>query len=152
MPRIWYMTVRYAIRLGSHKMVRRRTSCAELPCDNTGRNLAGAIPHERLLACVRSPLAVVLLNVYASHWLRFVGFGVQRFLDLVQKSFHPRFRLLNLFDRLVIQYAGAAPGYMPGVLQINTQMSPDVQAGNNVPVHITVGGVTSQDSVTLAVH
>ena len=77
---------------------------------------------------------------------------MQRFLDLVQKSFHPRFRLLNLFDRLVIQYAGAAPGYMPGVPQINTQMSPDVQAGNNVPVHITVGGVTSQDSVTLAVH
>jgi uncharacterized protein (TIGR03437 family) len=51
-----------------------------------------------------------------------------------------------------VKYAGAAPGFPPGVLQINAQMSPNVQAGNAVPVHITVGGVTSQDGVTLAVH
>jgi len=50
-----------------------------------------------------------------------------------------------------VQYAGAAPGMMPGVLQINAQMSQNVQAGNSVPVHITVGGITSQDGVTLAV-
>ena len=50
-----------------------------------------------------------------------------------------------------LKYAGAAPGMMPGVLQINAQMSPNVQAGNSVPVHITVGGVTSKDGVTLAV-
>jgi uncharacterized protein (TIGR03437 family) len=50
-----------------------------------------------------------------------------------------------------VQYAGAAPGYMPGVLQINAQMSPGVQAGSNVPVHITISGVSSQDGVTLAV-
>jgi uncharacterized protein (TIGR03437 family) len=50
-----------------------------------------------------------------------------------------------------VQYAGAAPGMMPGVLQINAQMSPNVQAGNAVPVKITIGGVTSQTGVTLAV-
>ena len=50
-----------------------------------------------------------------------------------------------------VLYAGAAPGYMPGVLQINAQMSPDAQAGSAVPVRITIGGVSSQDSVTLAV-
>jgi uncharacterized protein (TIGR03437 family) len=50
-----------------------------------------------------------------------------------------------------VLYAGAAPGYMPGVLQINAQMSPNVQAGNAVPVHIAIGGASSQDSVTLAV-
>ena len=50
-----------------------------------------------------------------------------------------------------VQYAGAAPGYMPGVLQINAQMSPGVQAGSNVPVHITISDVSSQDGVTLAV-
>jgi uncharacterized protein (TIGR03437 family) len=50
-----------------------------------------------------------------------------------------------------VQYAGAAPGMMPGVLQINAQMSPNVQAGNAVPVAITIGGVTSQAGVTLAV-
>ena len=51
-----------------------------------------------------------------------------------------------------VAYAGAAPGYPPGVLQINAQMSPNVQAGNAVPVQITIGGVTSQSGVTLAVH
>ena len=50
-----------------------------------------------------------------------------------------------------VLYAGGAPGYMPGVLQINAQMSPDVQAGNAVPVRITIGGASSQDAVTLAV-
>ena len=50
-----------------------------------------------------------------------------------------------------VKYVGAAPGMMPGVLQINAQMSPNVQAGSSVPVHITVGGVTSKDGVTLAV-
>jgi uncharacterized protein (TIGR03437 family) len=50
-----------------------------------------------------------------------------------------------------VQYAGAAPGMMPGVLQVNAQMSPNVEAGNSVPVHVTVGGVASQDGVTLAV-
>ena len=51
-----------------------------------------------------------------------------------------------------VQYAGAAPGYVSGVLQINAQMAPNVQAGNSVPVHVTIGGTTSQDGVTLAVH
>jgi len=50
-----------------------------------------------------------------------------------------------------VQYVGAAPGYMPGVLQINAQMSANVAAGNSVPVRITIGGVASQDLVTLAV-
>ncbi len=50
-----------------------------------------------------------------------------------------------------VKYAGAAPGFPPGVLQINAQMSTNVQAGNAVPVHITIGGVTSRDGVTLVV-
>ena len=51
-----------------------------------------------------------------------------------------------------VKYAGAAPEFMTGVLQINAQMAPNVQPGNNVPVHITIGGAKSQDGVTLAVH
>ncbi|HUB80673.1 MAG TPA: glycoside hydrolase family 44 protein [Bryobacteraceae bacterium] len=51
----------------------------------------------------------------------------------------------------VVQYVGAAPGYLAGLLQINAQMSANVAPGNNVPVHVTIGGVTSQDGVTLAV-
>jgi uncharacterized protein (TIGR03437 family) len=50
-----------------------------------------------------------------------------------------------------VQYAGAAPGYMPGVLQINAVVPVEVQPSNNVPVQITIGGVSSQVSVTLAV-
>jgi uncharacterized protein (TIGR03437 family) len=50
-----------------------------------------------------------------------------------------------------VLYAGAAPGLMPGVLQINAQMSPNVAAGSGVPVRISIGGVASQDAVTVAV-
>jgi uncharacterized protein (TIGR03437 family) len=50
-----------------------------------------------------------------------------------------------------VQYAGAAPGLMPGVLQVNAQIPSGVSAGSSVPVHITVGGTRSQDGVTLAV-
>jgi uncharacterized protein (TIGR03437 family) len=50
-----------------------------------------------------------------------------------------------------VQYAGAAPGYMPGVLQINAQVPAEVQPGNNVPVQIAIGGVSSQVFVTVAV-
>ncbi|HMD70715.1 MAG TPA: glycoside hydrolase family 44 protein [Bryobacteraceae bacterium] len=50
-----------------------------------------------------------------------------------------------------VQYAGAAPGLMPGVLQINAQISTTAAAGVSVPVRITIGGVPSQDGVTLAV-
>ncbi|HEX3747768.1 MAG TPA: glycoside hydrolase family 44 protein [Bryobacteraceae bacterium] len=50
-----------------------------------------------------------------------------------------------------VKYAGAAPGFVAGVLQINAQMSPNVSAGSAVPVHITIGGAKSQDGVTLAV-
>jgi uncharacterized protein (TIGR03437 family) len=49
-----------------------------------------------------------------------------------------------------VQYAGAAPGYMPGVLQINAQVPAEVQSGN-LPVQINIGGVSSQAYVTLAV-
>ncbi len=51
-----------------------------------------------------------------------------------------------------VHYAGAAPGTMPGVLQVNAEIPASVQPGNSVPVHVTVGGVSSQDGVTLAVN
>jgi uncharacterized protein (TIGR03437 family) len=51
-----------------------------------------------------------------------------------------------------VSYAGAAPGMMPGVLQVDAEIAASVQPGNSVPVHVTIGGVSSQDSVTLAVN
>jgi uncharacterized protein (TIGR03437 family) len=50
-----------------------------------------------------------------------------------------------------VQYAGAAPGEMPGLFQINAQIPMNVQPGNQVPVQITVGAGTSQNRVTLAI-
>jgi uncharacterized protein (TIGR03437 family) len=38
-----------------------------------------------------------------------------------------------------VQYAGAAPGNMPGLLQINAQIPGNVQSGDKVPLHIMVG-------------
>ncbi len=51
-----------------------------------------------------------------------------------------------------VSYAGAAPGTMPGVLQVNAEIPAGVQPGNSVPVHVTVGGVASHDGVTLVVN
>ena len=50
-----------------------------------------------------------------------------------------------------IEYAGAAPGNIPGLLQINARMSTNVQPGDRVPVHVKIGAGISQDGVTLAV-
>jgi uncharacterized protein (TIGR03437 family) len=50
-----------------------------------------------------------------------------------------------------VQYAGAAPGEMPGLFQINAQIPMNVQPGNQVPVQITVGTSTSPNGVTLAI-
>ncbi len=50
-----------------------------------------------------------------------------------------------------VQYAGAAPGEMPGLFQINAQIPMSVQPGNQVPVQITVGAGASLNGVTLAI-
>jgi len=50
-----------------------------------------------------------------------------------------------------VEYAGAAPGNMPGLFQLNAQVPQDVQPGNNVAVVVTIGNATTQAGVTLAV-
>jgi len=50
-----------------------------------------------------------------------------------------------------VTYAGAAPGTMPGLFQINAQVPQNVQPGTDVPVTVTIGGSTSQAGVTMAV-
>jgi uncharacterized protein (TIGR03437 family) len=48
-------------------------------------------------------------------------------------------------------YQGAAPGLVAGVSEINVQVPAAVTPGSAVPVTITVGGVASQNTVTIAV-
>jgi uncharacterized protein (TIGR03437 family) len=47
-------------------------------------------------------------------------------------------------------YAGAAPGLVTGVLQINPKI-PDGVAAGSAPVVVTVGGISSQAGVTIFV-
>jgi len=49
-----------------------------------------------------------------------------------------------------VLYAGAAPGMVVGLLQVNVGVPPTVAAGNAVPVLLTVGNAVSQPGVTLA--
>jgi len=51
----------------------------------------------------------------------------------------------------VTNYAGAAPGLVSGVLQINAQVPAGVTPGPSVALAVTIGGVSSQTGVTLAV-
>ncbi|MBM3956698.1 MAG: SBBP repeat-containing protein [Gemmatimonadetes bacterium] len=50
-----------------------------------------------------------------------------------------------------VLYAGAAPGLVAGVLQVNVRIPATAPSGNAVPVTVTVGTATSQVGVTLAV-
>lgn len=49
----------------------------------------------------------------------------------------------------IVKYAGLAPGLV-GVYQVNVLLPASVQAGDSVPVTLTVGGVTS-NTVTMAI-
>jgi len=48
-------------------------------------------------------------------------------------------------------YGGNAPGEVEGVVQINVVVPPNVTPGLGLPVLVTIGGVTSQTAVTVAV-
>ncbi len=50
-----------------------------------------------------------------------------------------------------LQYAGAAPGEVAGLLQINVAIPTGITPGSAVPVAIAIGGITSPAGVTLAV-
>jgi uncharacterized protein (TIGR03437 family) len=50
-----------------------------------------------------------------------------------------------------INYAGAAPGLVAGVLQINALVPQGVAPGASVPVQVTIGGISAQAGVTVAV-
>jgi uncharacterized protein (TIGR03437 family) len=50
-----------------------------------------------------------------------------------------------------VQYAGAAPGLVAGVMQVNAVVPATVRSGAAVPVQVRVGLTTSPEGVTLAV-
>jgi uncharacterized protein (TIGR03437 family) len=51
----------------------------------------------------------------------------------------------------VVHYAGAAPGFVAGAMQINAQVPQGVQFGPRVPLHIVVGDSISSPGVTVAI-
>ncbi len=50
-----------------------------------------------------------------------------------------------------VLYAGAAPGYVSGLLQVNVRVPAEVSFGNSLPLKLFVGGQESQFNVTIAV-
>jgi uncharacterized protein (TIGR03437 family) len=50
-----------------------------------------------------------------------------------------------------LNYQGAAPGLVSGVVQINAQVPSGVTPGASVPVAVSFGGVSAQSGVTVAV-
>jgi uncharacterized protein (TIGR03437 family) len=50
-----------------------------------------------------------------------------------------------------VQFAGASPQLVFGVVQINATVPPGVAPGPGVPLAVTIGGVASQAGVTVAV-
>lgn len=54
-------------------------------------------------------------------------------------------------EKAEVTYAGAAPGQVSGMLQVNVRIPKDIKRGSVVPVTVTVGTATSQAGVTLAI-
>jgi len=50
-----------------------------------------------------------------------------------------------------LNFDGAAPGLVSGVLQINAQVPAELTPGPSVPVQISIGTATSLPAVTVAV-
>lgn len=48
-------------------------------------------------------------------------------------------------------YAGAAPGLVAGLVQVNVRVPSNVTSGNAVPVLLRVGSLESPAGVTMAV-
>jgi uncharacterized protein (TIGR03437 family) len=49
-----------------------------------------------------------------------------------------------------VTYAGAAPGQVAGMIQVNARVPADTPTGTTVPIQITIGSATSQANVFLA--
>lgn len=52
--------------------------------------------------------------------------------------------------RCEILYSGVAPGLVTGLLQINVVVPLDAPAGDNVPITVAAGGITSRDGPAIA--
>jgi uncharacterized protein (TIGR03437 family) len=50
----------------------------------------------------------------------------------------------------MVEYAGAAPGYVSGLLQINVQVPTSIDFGNLVPLMLNLGSFASQLDITIA--
>jgi uncharacterized protein (TIGR03437 family) len=50
-----------------------------------------------------------------------------------------------------VLFAGAAPGIVEGVIQVNLRVPQASQTGAAVPVLLKVGGSSSQSGITLAI-
>ncbi|HXE63721.1 MAG TPA: DVUA0089 family protein [Bryobacteraceae bacterium] len=50
-----------------------------------------------------------------------------------------------------VTYAGLVPGETPGLQQINVHLPDDAPTGSAVPIQLTIGGVTTQAGVTVAI-
>ena len=51
----------------------------------------------------------------------------------------------------VVQYAGSAGASVAGLFQVNAVVPSSVSPGGSVPISVSVGGVPSQNGVTIAV-
>ena len=50
-----------------------------------------------------------------------------------------------------VTYAGLVPGETPGLQQINVHLPDDAPTGSAIPVQLTIGGVSTQTGVTVAI-
>jgi len=50
-----------------------------------------------------------------------------------------------------VLYAGAAPGLVDGVVQINVRLPRDISTGSAIPISIKIGNAMSQAGITVSI-
>jgi uncharacterized protein (TIGR03437 family) len=121
--------------------------------DQTGRNNAAALNENGTVNSAANPARRgKILVLFATGEGETVPAGVD---GQLADSIYPR-PVLPVSVRIggqpaAVHYAGAAPGFVAGAMQINVQVPDNIRSGPAVPIRLVIGDTESRSGVTVAV-
>jgi uncharacterized protein (TIGR03437 family) len=121
--------------------------------DSTGKGLAALINQDGSINGPSHPAPIgSIVSLFATGEGQTSPMGVDGMLGQATAP-HPLLPVTVVIGGQVVAplYAGGAPGEIEGLMQINVQIPASISPSNSVSLAISVGGVSSQAGVTLAV-
>lgn len=121
--------------------------------NSSGSGQGAILNQDTTMNSPSNPAAVgSVIVIYATGAGQMIPSGVDGQLNGSGPS-HPLFRVSVQIGGIAarVLYAGAAPGLISGILQVNAEIPSDVPSGPSVPILLAVGGNLSQAGVTVAI-